>query len=170
MPTIVTLTGWKEFETKLANMSKILQSKIGGEVEDAARTWAAGAKNDAPKDQGFLAELINSEKTGPMTAEAVSPAEYSAWLEWGTKTKVSVPSDLQAYAEEFRGGGGGAGNAKQMIYAWMNRVGVPLQFQWPTFISIITKGINPHPFFFIQRPIVEKQLTSRVQNILNTEH
>lgn len=170
MPTTITLTGWKEFETKLANMPKILEAEIGGEVEDAGRLWAELAKDAAPVDQGFLRGLISSKKIAPMVSETTSPAEYSAWIEWGTKSRVNVPGDLQEYAAQFRGGGSKAGNAKAMIYAWMERVGVPLQFRWPVFISIITKGIHPHPFFFIQVPLVEKQLITNVTRILKTEH
>ena len=170
MPTTITLTGWKEFETKLAAMPKILESEVGGEVEDAGRLWADLAKEAAPVDVGFLRGSITSKQIAPMVNETTSPAEYSAWIEWGTKTRVRVPADLQAYASQFRGGGAKAGTAKQMIYAWMNRVGVPPQFQWPVFFSIITKGIHPHPFFFIQVPLVEKQLFTNVQKILTTEH
>jgi hypothetical protein len=105
-----------------------------------------------------------------MTAEIVSPVNYSAYIEWGTKTRVSVPSDVAGYAATFRGGGPGGGNAKAMIYEWMNRVGIAKEFQWITFINIIVKGIRPHPFFFIQRPIVEKQLIADLQAIVTTPH
>jgi hypothetical protein len=170
MPTTITLTGWKEFETKLANLPKILEAEVGGEVEDAGRLWADLAKNSAPVDVGFLRGSITSKQLAPMVNEVVSPAEYSAWMEWGTKTRVQVPGDLQAYAAQFRGGGAGAGNAKAMIYAWMKRVGVAPQFYWPVFFSIITKGVHPHPFFFIQVPLVENQLRARIEKILKTEH
>lgn len=170
MPTTITLTGWKEFEDKLRNMPKTLEQEIGGEVEDAGRLWATLAKQDAPVDMGFLRGQITSVKTAAMVSETTSASEYSAYVEWGTKTRVQVPGDLQQYASQFRGGGVKAGNAKAMIYAWMARVGIPPQFQWPVFFSIITKGIHPHPFFFIQVPLVEKQLFTQVENILKTEH
>lgn len=170
MPTTVTLTGWKEFEKKALTLPKVLFDEIDGETEDAARLWAAGAKRDAPKDQGFLANGITSRKIGLMQAETTSNADYSAYLEWGTKTRVQVPADLQTYAAQFKGGGKNAGNAKQMIYAWMNRVGIPKEKQWFVFLSIIIKGIRPQPFFFIQTPVVQNQLNKNVQTILNTEH
>lgn len=168
--TTVTLTGWKEFEKKARELPSVLFSEIGGEVEDAGRLWASLAKRDAPKDVGFLAGQISSRRTGEMTAEATSEANYSAYIEWGTKTRVRVPSDLQAYAQQFKAQGAGAGNAKKMIFAWMERVGVPKERQWITFLSIIIKGIRPHPFFFIQMPVVQAQLDKNVQTILNTEH
>ena len=170
MPTTITLNGWKEFETKLKTMPETLQKEIGGEVEDAARLWAAGAKNDAPVDQGFLRGLITSAKIGPMMAEATSPADYSAYIEWGTRSRVRVPSDLQAYALQFKSAGAGGVNPKFFIYAWCKRKGIPEKAWYPIFISIMVRGIRPHPFFFIQVPVVEKQLINNVKNILNTEH
>lgn len=170
MSTTVTITGFKEFAEKAKKMPDILRNEIDGEVEDAARTWASLAKRDAPKDQGFLAGQISSTHTGLMVAEAISSAEYSAYLEWGTKSKVKVPAAIQGYASQFRGGGLRSGDAKKMIYAWMNRVGIPKDRQWVVFISIIIKGINPHPFFFIQMPIVQAQLDKNVQQVLNTPH
>lgn len=170
MPTSITLSGWKEFGAKCKNMAAILQQEVGGEVRDAAEYWVGLAKRDAPKDIGTLAGLIDAEHISPMHSEVTSHAEYSAYMEWGTKTRVRVPADLQGYANQFRGGGLEKGNAKRFIFAWMNRVGVPKEYQWPTFLSIIIKGVHPHPFFFIQVPIVEKQLFANVQKILNTEH
>lgn len=40
--------------------------------------------------------------------------------------------------------------------------------QWWT--RKIHKGIRAYPFFFVQMPIVEKELFSRVDKILKTEH
>jgi hypothetical protein len=170
MPANITLSGFKEFADKCNNLPAQLAEEIDGEVEDAARLWESGAINDAPVDQGFLKAGITKDKTDNGEWNITSNAEYSAFIEWGTKTRVNVPAELQAYAVTFRGGGSRGGNAKILIYAWMDRVGVPKQFQFITFISIITKGIHPHPFFFIQEPIVEQQLLTNVRNILNTEH
>ncbi len=170
MPNTVTLTGFKEFEDKLRRLPKVLAHEIDGEVEDAARLWDDLAKQDAPKDVGTLAGLISKRKNKDMDWEVASGAGYSAFIEWGTKSRVRVPADLAAYASQFRGGGAGAGNAKAFIYAWMKRKGIPEKFWWITFHSIITKGIHPHPFFFIQAPFVEKQLYTGVKRILTTEH
>lgn len=170
MPANITLSGFKEFADKCNSLSEDLMQEVDGEVEDAARLWESGAINDAPVDQGFLRQGIAKDKVTDGEWDITSNAEYSAFIEWGTKTRVNVPAELQSYAAAFRGGGSRSGNAKTLIYAWMDRVGVPKQFQFITFISIITKGIHPHPFFFIQEPIVEQQLLTNVTRIINTEH
>lgn len=169
MPTTVTLKGFKEFEDKLRNLPKQLEKEIDFVVEDAAGLWEQRAKQDAPKDQGRLVQQISRKRVAVMNWEVVSPSEYSAYLEWGTKSRVSVPSDIAGYAAQFRGGTG-SGDAKKMIYAWMARVGIPPEAQWPVFISIIVTGIKPHPYFFIQTPFVEKQLYNDIKQILTTEH
>jgi len=170
MPTNIQLSGFKEFRSKLTNLPKVLKEEVGGATLDAALLWEQLAKQAAPVDQGRLRNEIKGSQTGELTSQTVVNVDYAAYLEWGTKTKVSVPADIADYAAQFRGGGDGGGKAKQMIYAWMQRVGVPVEFQWPVFISIIVKGINPHPFFFIQRPEVERQFIKNIGEILNTEH
>lgn len=169
MPNSVTLKGFKEFQSKLAKLPPTLKKEVDLEVQEAALNWEERAKQDAPVDQGDIQKSISSKRTGEMSAEVVSPMEYSAYIEWGTKTRVQVPGDIASYAVQFRGANKGAGKAKEMIYAWMNRVGVPPERQWIVFISIITKGIHPHPYFFIQRPMVEKQLIGDIKTILSIE-
>lgn len=168
MPTTITLSGFKEFEQKCKNLPAILLEELDGEVEDAARVWASLAKRDAPKDQGVLVGQISSTSVVNHTAESVSSSDHSAYLEWGTRTKVHVPAELQAYASQFRGAKGG--NAKEFIFAWCKRKGIPEQFWYVVYRSIMIKGINPHPYFFIQFPIVEKQFIGNCRKILNTEH
>lgn len=168
MANTITLKGFKEFQNKLKKLPTEVKREVDDVVQDAGATWEDLAKQAAPTDQGRLRSAITSKSNGLMKSEVVSPVEYSAYIEWGTKTRVNVPSELQSYAAQFRGGKG-AGDAKRFIYEWMNRVGVPPERQWIIFISIITKGIHPHPYFFIQRPIVEKQLIGDIKHILSVE-
>lgn len=169
MPNSIKLTGFKEFSTKLKNLPATVIKEVDHEVQDGGQLWAQLAKRDAPVDQGRLKGTIHSAKKGEMINEITANAEHAPYVEWGTKSKVRVPADIADYAAQFRGGGSGT-NAKEHIYAWMKRVGIPPERQWFIFISIIVNGITPHPFFFIQRPIVEKQLFLNIDNILKTEH
>ena len=167
MPNQVTLKGFDEFQRKLKALPPQLKKQAGALVYDAAQLWEEKAKQDVPVDQGRLQSLITAKRVAEMTSETVSAADYSAYIEWGTKSRVRVPADISAYAQQFRGVGS-KGNAKEMIYAWMNRVGIPADKQWFVYISIVTKGIHPHPYFFIQRPFVQKQLFTDLEHMLNT--
>lgn len=169
MPNAITLEGWTEGIAKLKAMPEILYDEIDGEVQDAAENWEGLAKAAAPVDQGALRNGISSYKVAQMNWETVSASEYSPYIEWGTRTKVRVPGELSAYAQQFKTGYQ-PGGAKKAIFAWMNRVGIPKERQWIVFLSIMIKGINPHPFFFPQKPIVERGLITNVDRILKTEH
>lgn len=170
MPTGIDLKGFKEFQKKLENLPHELEEEIDAEVADAGKLWEQRAKQDAPVDQGLLRSQIRFDKTKNLESQITSPVDYSAYIEWGTKSRASVPAEIASYAEQFRGGKGNGGEAKKMIFAWMDRVGIPKEAQYPIFISIITKGIKPHPYFFIQQPIVEKELIGHIQSILKTPH
>lgn len=170
MPNTVTLTGFDEFSRKMENLPKVIEEEVSEEIKFAAKDWEGRATRSAPADQGRLRGAIKGFVIHPLEAEVVVNVEYAPYIEWGTKTKVRVPADIAGYAAQFRGARAGAGNAKRMIYAWMKRVGIAEEFWWPVFHSIITKGIKPHPFFFIQRPIIEKELIAHIKNILKTEH
>lgn len=172
----VTTIGFKEFEKKCENLTAELMEEFDLEVLEAARHWEELSKNDAPNDQGNLINSIKGDTDVTVvsktdhSAEVVSGASYSAFLEWGTRKKVRIPAGLQSYAAEFRGDGSGKGQAKFMIYEWMKRVGIPKEFQGLVFFLIMVNGINPQPFFFIQEPIVSKEFYKNLQNILDTEH
>lgn len=168
MPNSINLSGFKEFGDKLNRLPNQLSGEVDEVVGLAAAEWELRAEQDAPVDQGHLRGQITHKKNSQMNWEVVSPVEYSAYLEWGTRTRVNVPADLQAYASQFRSTG--QSGAKKMIYAWMDRVGIPKDKQWFVFISIMVKGIHPHPFFFKQGPLVEQQLVRDITDILNTEH
>lgn len=169
MANTINLTGFDEFARKMQNLPKVIEKEVTAEIGFAAKDWEARASRSAPVDQGRLRSAIRGFVVAPLNAEVVVNIDYAAYVEWGTKTRVRVPASIASYAAQFRGGRG-AGNAKRFIYAWMKRVGIPEEFWWPVFHSIITKGIKPHPFFFIQKPIIEKELVGRVKNILNEPH
>lgn len=101
---MVNTVGFKEFEAKLQNLPKHIEEGVNGLVEDAALEWEERAKLDAPVDTGFLRRGITTKlPVVKMTTEVTSNMNYSAYVEWGTGTRVSVPSGLQSYAQQFKG-------------------------------------------------------------------
>lgn len=168
MPDI-ELTGWDEFINKAGGLPRELREEFAGEVEISAKQWEELAKSAAPVDQGFLQQNISAVEITDLEWDVAVNQSYAPFLEFGTKKKVSIPAGLEAYAAEFKGQGQG-GDAKTLIYAWMNRVGVALNLQWVTFISIVVNGIKPHPFLFPQQAIVEPEFLQHLQNIVETEH
>jgi hypothetical protein len=136
----VTFNGWGEFQSKLKSLPQVLFDEFDGECMDAANEWEQLAKNDAPVDFGYLRQNIVPKQIGLMHYEVTSNALYSAYREWGTGSLVSVPPDLADYVIQFKGKG----------------------------LRVVNS--RPQPYFFVQQPIVEKNLFERIKNILNTEH
>lgn len=169
-PLNISLKGMSQFDQALKKFGTVFKKEVELEVVDAAKNWEGKAKAAAPTDQGRLKAEITSSKTGTMEAQTTSQAAHSPYLEFGTLSRVKVPAELQAYALQFKGGGAKGDDAKRMIYAWMERVGIPKERQWIVFISIMVNGIRPQPFFFPQKPIVEKEFFSHIQRIINTAH
>ena len=158
-------------------------------VLDAARKWAQLAQQDAPRDQGRLAGEIKAVKVSALEAETVVNNQYAHIMEWGSKGRTKVPADLAAYASTFRGkpSGGDIDQFFLHIFEWVKRKGIAGRYSvksrkrignrqeqdfetydvaYMIMLSILKNGVKPHPFFFIQRPAVEKQLRDDLNQIL----
>lgn len=168
MPTTITISGFKEFAAKCGELARKFPEEFDEVAGIAAADWELRAKQAAPVDVGFLRGGISHKRVSEGHWEVVSAAEYSAYIEWGTRLKVRVPADLQAYASQFKGAGGQKG-AKKFIFAWCQRKGIDKEAWWPIFISIMRNGITPHPFFFVQKPIIEQQLINDLKQLVETE-
>ena len=167
MPNTITISGFKEFGDKLNKLAAEFPQDLDDAARDAADSWAKLADRSAPIDMGKLHGGINISQQKEGVWDVNSPKEYSPYMEWGTKTYVSVPAELQTYAARFKGAGTGT-NPKELIYAWVLRKGLGAKAQWPIFISIMKKGVRPHPFFFIHMPTIEKQLLDDLKQMIET--
>jgi hypothetical protein len=169
MPAEVTFTGWKEFRDKIKTLPPRAFEELDGQCEDAAGMWVDLAQRAAPVDQNRLRANIGKKQESIMHWEVTSGSEVSAVMEWGTGSKVDVPADLQAYAAEFKGKPEG-GDFKQLIInitAWAKRKGIPAEAVGAIAFSILRNGVRPHPYFFMQAPLVEKALLTNGQAALN---
>lgn len=143
---------------------KKLRTEINGEFEDTAQEMEQRAKSAAPKDQGFLVNMISSFKERDLQYAVVSGADYSPYVEFGTGVKVRVPAGLESYANQFRGGQ--KGNAKQMIFEWCRRHGIDEKAWYAIYISIMANGVSPRPYFFPQVPIVKPKLITNLKRVV----
>lgn len=166
----IEVKGFDKVLSKHKRIPKELVSVVDAELGAGANDMENRAVADAPRDQGALVNLISSKREKAMHWVVVSAAEWSAFIEFGTRSKVQVPSELQAVASQFRGVTTGKG-AKEMIYAWCKRKGIEEKLWWPIFISIMTKGINPHPFFYKNfyaiQPQVQKNIEAAFKRVIN---
>lgn len=119
-----------------------LAEEVDTELHAAALDFETKAANAAPVDLGLLRNAVKSQRIGTMHYEIVSGAPYSAYVEFGTISRVSVPTDLVEFAAQFKGKG-------------LRKTG----------------GIFPKPFFFKQRgPVMDalmKKLNPAIKKALS---
>src|ERR1700750_2725703 len=80
-----------------------LTSLISDELAEGAREIASEAAARAPGDVGFLQGRIGSSQEEPLSFNVFSGALYSAYVEFGTRSSVSIPPGLEEYAAQFIG-------------------------------------------------------------------
>jgi hypothetical protein len=165
MSVRIDVKGLKELQEKFKEIPKNVAEEVDGAMYVAALDFVDRAQDAAPINVGVLKGQITSTQLAEMDWKVTSGADYSAFIEFGTRSRVQVPADLAQYAQQFKGGNGG-GDAKTAIYEWCRLKGIDEKNWWWIFIKIMTVGINPHPFFFIQREPVYKQLVKDCQEAI----
>lgn len=94
MGSRVTLTGEKELIRRLNKLKD--KSKVQAVVKTNTLEFEREAKANAPVDTGFLRRGIQS-KVGNLEGRITSTAEYSGYLEYGTRYMVAQPFMKPAY-------------------------------------------------------------------------
>lgn len=109
----------------------------------------AEAHRGAPVDIGNLKANIVNEKITPLEYIITAKAFYSAYMEFGTGKRVSVPPEFKAMALEFKGKSkGDFKDGLERIRIWCGHVGIPESAAYPIFMSILKKGLEPRPFMY----------------------
>jgi len=107
------------------------------------------AKTLAPKDMGKLAQSIDTVPIGEADYKVVVVADYGAYVEFGTGTKVQVPAEMQEIASQFKNKKSGSfETGLRAIKDWCKNQGIEESAAYPIFISILNKGIQPQPFLY----------------------
>ena len=140
----VNLIGFKELEAKLKNAPKELKDEVGVRVQLAGESFLRLAKRSLASGMlkhptGALEGSITKFPSGTSTqlhCEVVAQKHYAPYVEWGTITKVRVPSELASYAAQFKGRG-------------LKKNG----------------GISPRPFFFKHIPTVRNELIEDLKEL-----
>ena len=184
------IQGVNQFQKKLKDLPIKLQKEIAGEIEDSARKINSKQVRGVPVDEGGLKQGIGYKKVNPLNYELFSSKQYSPFMEFGTKSRKQIPAELQDYAKQFnlKGPKIGFDAFFQIILDWVHRKGIAGRFStktkrrvgskskqleedfdvaWPIALSILKKGVHPHPFFF--QPFFEerKALVDKVKKIVD---
>lgn len=183
------IKGFQDVLTRLERAPNTIVQEVNRELKDSADRIARNAKRDAPVDEGRLRNEISVVKVSETQYDVVSPVSYSPFIEWGTRRKVRVPSELASYAAKFKGAGtGSAADFLKAIMGWVKRKGVrfdsaglfksgkrkgsnkPLTVEQTAYIIfhfIMINGIAPQPFFFKNLDAEKPILLERVRKVLD---
>jgi HK97 gp10 family phage protein len=163
------------------------QQELSDELKITSWEIRDGAKRDAPTNESRLKQSITTKETGPTSFEVVAQTSYAGYLEFGTKTYLSVPAGLEDVASQLKGPVAGQGNPIDAIREWVKRKQIAATFTKTGRASkaksaiekqrqvafmiwqMIKKfGIKPHPYFFKQMQPAEERLRKRLANIIKS--
>lgn len=164
MSATIKIEGLDKLKKKFGQIPQMVTATLDAELHAISEEYVDKAVSIAPVDLGRLKGGISANHA-ELNHEVVSKESYSAYVEFGTRTRVSVPADLASYANQFRRKAAG-GDAKKMIYEWCKRKGIPEEAWFPIFIKIMTVGINPHPFFFPHLPWARTEVVKRSKQVV----
>lgn len=143
----VRVTGIKEAIQRLNEKQKKIDSGLLNILQDYTLRIEFQAKRLAPTDMGHLGQSISSsviERKSTISANA----EYAPFVEFGTRTKVKVPSGFESMAMKFKGkkGKGNFEDFKNNIYDWCKRKGIDKKYWYSVLLKILRVGTEPQPF------------------------
>lgn len=177
----IKVQGLDATTSKIKGKVKSIETQVQNKLTEFALHTVADASRNVPVDEGHLKNSIKPE-ISKLKVSVVVAANYAAYVEFGTKGFAaqyvsSLPSEWQAFAAQFKGGGGG-GSIEEFILRimdWVKRKGIAgtysvktqkrtkasgkgqdfedAEVAYPIALSILRKGIRAHPFLY---PAFEK--------------
>ena len=161
------IKGLDEIKKKLGKQGQeIVLREIRDEIEVSAQMVRNEAIKRVPVDQGYLRNSINVEGKDMLWIIYAS-AGYAAYQEFGTKTKVEIPAEMQSVASQFKGKKLSEGKFKEAIADWMRRKGIPEEALWPIMAKLMSVGVNPQPFMYPGFKQGTKNLEKDIDDIIN---
>lgn len=164
------LQGFDKLQKKFNQLPQKLQKEIDAEIGFSAENIRSKQLRLVPVDEGQIKQgLPPAKRVKVLEWELTATKHYSAYQEFGTKSKAVIPSELSEFASQFRGGGGSFEELFKSIVGWVKRHGMEEKAAYPIARSIAIKGIPPHPFFFPPFFAERKNLIKNIQNVLTQE-
>jgi HK97 gp10 family phage protein len=143
-----SIKGIDQVIRELRAVGKDIEKLIDAETLSIAMQVEGDAKKLAPKNLGKLAQSISHEKIKESNYKITVNEFYAAYMEFGTGTKVRVPSEFANMAESFKGKRGNYRQGLESIKLWCKQKGIDEKFAYVIFASILGAGVNPQPFLY----------------------
>jgi HK97 gp10 family phage protein len=173
----IEIKGLEGLKKKLRAIPENVTREVDADMQVIADAFVNRAQADAPVDRGQIKNYITANKEGVMNYEIVSGAPYSAYIEFGTKSRFKAIPGIDS--SKFKGKGSGSYyDFLKAILEWVERKGIASRFSVKTrkklkhtkadnerilqaaeaiAFSIMKHGVNAHPFFFKQLPIARSE-------------
>lgn len=156
----------------LANYGDRVQNDTIDLLNESVLNIETKAKRGAPVNLGQLRASIVAEpvtnRNEPFASVEVN-ARYAPFVEFGTKSKVSIPPGLEAYASQFKSSGGNFDDLLKNIKQWCRNKGIPAEAAYPIALKIAREGVGAQPFlfpaYFSEVPKIEKGLAKLLQRV-----
>ncbi len=159
------------FTVEVKGINKVVKriKKLGDEVaEDAdkamgysARRIERDAKKNVAVDTGDLRASIHMIDKF-LEKEVKTDKTHAPFVEFGTKSKVDIPSGLEQYAMQFKSSGGNFADLLESIQGWCSRNNIDQEFAFPIALRIAQNGVSARPFlfpaYFKELPKIKKDL------------
>lgn len=163
----IQVQGLDKLVKKLGAIPDAVSQEIDAEMAAVMNEFINRAVQDAPVDQGVLKNEITMSRNGLMDYTGVSSANWSAFVEFGTRNRVQVPGEYSDYAAQFKGSSTGSSKSFfDSIKDWVKRKGIDEGAAFPIFISILRQGTRPHPYFFKQLPQAQADINKNLQGVV----
>lgn len=187
-----------DFKAEIAKLKKLSMEKlqeIEDEIKDSADRIMLDAKRQAPINESILRKSISKMQESPFEWTIVADSKHAAFMEFGTRTLVSIPPGAEEIAREaervyYSGNRGTIKDMERAIRRWVKLKGIAGTYSVKTrrrtgskatrqreddsvvFLimrKILKVGVKPQPFFYpaIQRevPILER----KIKNIIGKD-
>ena len=161
-----SIKGIPEVIKELRAIGKDMEKLIDAETLDIAMQIEADAKKYAPKNFGKLAQSINHEKIKESNYRIGTNELYAGYMEFGTGTKVNVPTEFKDLAASFKGKKGNYKEGLAAIKLWCKAKGIDEKFAWVIFAKILGAGVNPQPFLYPAWVKGKKQYLNNLTKLL----
>lgn len=184
----IEVRGLDKLMRKVGEIPQDIRDETDALMSLASNNLVNKAVESAPVDQGILKSQITFKRSEAMKYEVVSGASWSAFIEFGTKSRVKVPAEFAAYAAQFKGKRGAPGKGfYDSILAWVKRKkitgsydvktrrrtgsGVDKQIEdeqtaFAIYLSIMRHGVKPHPYFFVHVPAIRTQFEKGMKQVI----
>lgn len=196
-PFTISVQGLSKLQSRFKSAPVKLRKEIGGELKDSANRINGKQLRLIPVDEGGLKQGTVVKHASDLEHELLSSKRYAPFMEFGTKSKAVIPAELQEFAKQFNQSGPKTKfeDFLKIIAAWVHRKGLDSRsaitgrfstktkrrlgskatqatedeaVAWPIAVSILRKGVKPHPFFYAPYLEEKPKIIKQVKKILDS--